>query len=376
MKRIIYQTHLILGFISGVVIFIVAITGCIYAFKAEINSITQKWRYVEPQQDQSFLSTSILKSVAQSVFPDHSIHSINYGKKDEAAELLFYETEPLFYRGVILNPYTSEIIKIKNYEKDFFYVILQGHMYLWLPPKIGKPIVSVAVLIFLVMLITGIILWLPKKSNLKQSLKIKRNLPFKRKMYGFHSIMGVYASIILLVLTLTGLVWSFQWFSKSIYKWTGGKKELTFELPKSDTVSDDQKEKMNAIDFVWEKMQKDYPAAETIEIHFPHNKKESVYAHVNSSAKTYWKTEFRYFDQNTFKEIDVDNVWGKLEDASTADIIRRMNYDIHTGAIGGLAGKILVFFASLIAASLPVTGFVIWNNKRKEKNKLRKGLNL
>jgi uncharacterized iron-regulated membrane protein len=47
-----------------------------------------------------------------------------------------------------------------------------------------------------------------------------------------------------------------------------------------------------------------------------------------------------------------------------------MNYDIHTGAIIGLPGKILAFFASLIAASLPVTGFMIWLGRRNKKKKL------
>jgi uncharacterized iron-regulated membrane protein len=48
----------------------------------------------------------------------------------------------------------------------------------------------------------------------------------------------------------------------------------------------------------------------------------------------------------------------------------RMNYDIHTGAVIGLPGKILAFFASLIAASLPVTGFYIrWGRRKQSKEK-------
>ncbi len=52
-----------------------------------------------------------------------------------------------------------------------------------------------------------------------------------------------------------------------------------------------------------------------------------------------------------------------------ADKIARMNYDIHVGAVLGLAGKILAFSASLIAASLPVTGFYIWWGKKHKKVK-------
>ena len=42
-----------------------------------------------------------------------------------------------------------------------------------------------------------------------------------------------------------------------------------------------------------------------------------------------------------------------------------MNYDIHVGAIGGLTGKIIAFIVSLICASLPVTGFLVWWMKRR-----------
>jgi len=43
------------------------------------------------------------------------------------------------------------------------------------------------------------------------------------------------------------------------------------------------------------------------------------------------------------------------------------NYDIHVGAILGLPTKIIAFIVSLICASLPVTGFMIWWGRRKKK---------
>ena len=42
-----------------------------------------------------------------------------------------------------------------------------------------------------------------------------------------------------------------------------------------------------------------------------------------------------------------------------------LNYDIHIGAVLGLTGKIIAFLISLICASLPITGFLVWWNKRK-----------
>jgi len=61
-------------------------------------------------------------------------------------------------------------------------------------------------------------------------------------------------------------------------------------------------------------------------------------------------------------------MYGKFSNTSTADKIARMNYDIHIGAVLGLPGKIMAFFASLIAASMPVTGVVIWLGRKKKKS--------
>lgn len=52
--------------------------------------------------------------------------------------------------------------------------------------------------------------------------------------------------------------------------------------------------------------------------------------------------------------------------------LTNMNYDIHVGQIAGLPGKIIAFLASLICASLPITGFIIWLGKRKKKPKAKK----
>ncbi len=59
----------------------------------------------------------------------------------------------------------------------------------------------------------------------------------------------------------------------------------------------------------------------------------------------------------------------RFNNKAFADKLSDMYFDIHTGAILGLTGKILAFFISLICASLPITGFIIWLQKRKNKKK-------
>jgi uncharacterized iron-regulated membrane protein len=51
------------------------------------------------------------------------------------------------------------------------------------------------------------------------------------------------------------------------------------------------------------------------------------------------------------------------------DKIAKGNFDFHTGRIRalGIGSKIIYFLAALVAASLPVTGFLIWWGRKKKK---------
>ena len=48
-----------------------------------------------------------------------------------------------------------------------FHFIIEGHQYLWLPPNIGKWIVGISVIAFLITAITGIIICIPYYVNNK-----------------------------------------------------------------------------------------------------------------------------------------------------------------------------------------------------------------
>jgi uncharacterized iron-regulated membrane protein len=115
-------------------------------------------------------------------------------------------------------------------------------------------------------------------------------------------------------------------------------------------------------------MSNEYPNAVSIEVHPPETKLSPIAANANLETGTYWKTEYRYFDQYTLKEIEVNHIYGKLNSSTNSDKLMRMNYDIHTGGIFGFSGKIFAFLISLLIASLPITGFFIWYGRKKKSS--------
>lgn len=371
-KKTILKIHRILGLATGLVVFIVSITGCLWAFKEEVEGTYNEYKTVV-EENNAFLKASTVKELAEKILPNRAIHGVVFGQPNEALEVIFYEAEPeVFYQSVFLNPYTGEFIKRIDHTTGFFAFIMNGHMRLWLPQQIGSQVVAFSILLFLLIIISGIVLWWPKKlKGLTQRLKFKWNdkTRWKRKNFDLHTVLGFYASSFGLVLAFTGCVMAFGWFYFIAYKAFGGDKDPRFVTPNSEQVVTINKKEPKPYDDIVPMLMQKYKEAHSYEFHFPENDTTSILVEVENSKGLYYNMDYLFFDQYSSKELESGSIYGKYKNASFADKVIRMNYDIHIGAIGGLAGKIIAFLASLICASLPVTGTLLWYGKKFKKKK-------
>ncbi len=371
-KKVFYQLHLWLGLVSGLVVFIIAITGCCWVFKEEIKALTQDEIIIEHQSG-SIITPSKAKKIGHELYRNKLIHGVLFDDPTKPVELIFYQAEPLFYRSAFLNPFSGEVLKTEDHLSGFFAFVLDGHLNLWLPEAFGNQIVRWGSVVFAFMLISGIILWWPKKKNNRKqrfSFRWKDTTKWKRKNYDLHAIVGFYSSILALTIVLTGLIMAFPTVKDAIYYGLGGEKQATFLIPEGSTLNKDLAVK--PIDNLLPQLEKLFPEARDFEIHYPHSDSSAIYVEVSNTDGVFYNSGFLYFDQNTLTEIPSTTFYGKYNEAKLPDKLLRMNYDTHIGAIFGLPGKILVFLISLTVASLPVTGILMWygrNFKKKKRNK-------
>lgn len=367
-KKLIFQLHKILGLATGIVVFIVAVTGCCWVFQEEINDLNSDYKKVTPK-NQKMITVSKAKEIAKEIFPNNKVHGTVYKKNDDAIEVIFYDAKPEFYQSIFINPYSGKVIQVDDHLSGFFAFILKGHMRLWLPKEIGEQVVGISILVFILIIISGFILWIPKKrKNLKQRIKFdwKKTTKWKRKNFDLHTIIGFYICSFALVIAFTGSMISYNWLKYVVYKSTGGEKEVFFEVPKNkDSIVLSKKEK--PIDLLIPKLLKENPNADAFELHYPETKEESIYVEVSNTKGIYYDSDYRFFDQNSLQEIETKSIYGKYKNTKVADKILRMNYDIHVGAIGGIIGKIIAFIISLLTASLPITGILLWYGRKYKK---------
>ncbi len=118
--------------------------------------------------------------------------------------------------------------------RDWIFNTRMLHQCLLLRYDVGHYIVGGATLIIFVMIITGIVLWWPKnKAALKQRLwfKWKSSTKWKRKNYDLHNIGGIYTFLFVLLFAVTGLVWTFDWWTNGIYRLLGNDPAKVFAGP-------------------------------------------------------------------------------------------------------------------------------------------------
>lgn len=368
-KKIVGKIHLWLGLTSGLVVVLLGLTGCLLAFEAEIRNATEPFRKVE-EQKKAYLLPSRLKAIADQQLQFGKALGVEYPGRNKAAVAAYYDEKR--YELLFMNPYTGEVLKYKNMNRDFFRIVLDGHFYLWLPHSIGQPIAASATLVFLLMLISGLILWWPKnKAARKQRFSVQWSAKWRRKNYDLHNVLGFYITWIAIFIAVTGLVFGFEWFAKSVYWVTsGGKTMVEHKHPLSDSTQ--PRNSINMADHLWKQHLTTVQPNESIGVYFASLRSDPVEVVVNHLPGTYYQSDYFHYDQYTGKELAATGSYaGRFKDARLADKIVRMNYDIHVGAILGITGKLLAFFASLVAASLPITGFYIWWGRKYKKTPAR-----
>lgn len=344
------------------------LTGAIYAYQPELSRLTQPYLTVK-EASRAYLPVSQLRDIASRQLPGKKPTRIIYYAKDRAVTVHFIKrgSDP-YYWAVFLNPYTGEVLNTRDMDTEFFRFILRGHMYLWLPQQIGKVVVATCMIIFTVIVISGLILWWPRHKNArKSSYSIKWGASPKRLNYDLHKVLGFYASWVLVFIIATGLAWCYEGVMKAEYwLFSGGK-----ERPVAPTfVSSDQVDSAAkpALDHILQTATQSYPGIDHYQVRLPDSDSAPVQVIMYLEEGKYAPADNLYFDQYTAERFTAPN-WGLYKDANAGEKANRMTYDIHTGGIGGLAGRTLVFFTGLIAASLPVTGFYIWWGKKKKQKK-------
>jgi uncharacterized iron-regulated membrane protein len=372
-RRLVYTAHLWLGLTSGLVVFLVGLTGALYVFEREIRELyLRSYTRISPPGVAQRLPVSMLQQRAAAALaaavgtrptPDNSWIVLS-ARRDRTALYSAYWKAPRAWYEVYVDPYRGGVLAVRDHHWDPLNVVLRLHRSLLLPEAIGRWIVGIAVLVCVVLLVTGLVLWCPRRPGdlreagaLRQRLTIRWRGRRPRVIYDLHRVLGFYAVLAALIIALTGLVWSFRWMDRAVY-WvaTGGGTPSEPPAPRSTPTDARGFLAPHPADHALAAVVREFPDAVRYEVIFPSTADGVIQACANPEEATYYRIDCLWFDQYSGHRVNAE----LYRDTNAGEMLRAMNYDIHVGQILGLPGRVLACAASLIVASLPVTGMLMW----------------
>ncbi|WP_239495036.1 PepSY-associated TM helix domain-containing protein [Pedobacter yulinensis] len=359
MKKLAGKLHLWLGLATGLIVIIIGLTGCLYVFEAELRQWSQADYLSVPARAQPRLTLDRLLDSARLAAQGSKIMQVRVTEQQPGATVAMVTKDQ---RVLFLDPYTGLVVHRGG--QDWLAVVQSIHISLLLG-ETGKAIIKWSVVIFVLMLATGLILWFPGQLRLlRQSLTIKRKASFKRLNYDLHNVLGFYASFVLLITACSGLFFAFKEVKSAVAFFTGSRISEGI-VPATPVRFSGNEPAMYRQMYEWASLR--YPGAG--QASFSVRKNGELRLRLLFPYKWYRKQHTFFFnaENGTLKRYKL------YPSFSRADKAEALNYDLHTGQLFGLPGKILACLASLTAASLPVTGFIIWWKKgRKRKPRTRR----
>ena len=372
-KNIWFKLHLILGLSAGFILLIVGFTGAILSFEKEILNLINKDTFKVVAQEQGKLSTKELLEKFQEQKPQSKINSITFSSSNDNSSMINVAgVGENARKGVTyyVNPYTAEILPEVS-GQNFFKTVESIHRRLLLD-DFGKQIVGISVICLLFLMFSGIYIYYPRlKKSFSQSLKLNFQSKGRFFLSNLHSVIGMWVIPFYLVASLTGLYWSYDWFSDSLHQITGVEK--TKKHMHHSQEKNNQQNEMKTLQIVEKKSFDDVSFAVDTFNTLIENKYSTATLKLEPKGTVY---SFSYLSnshhdhsKNTF-ELDIKTKeivkHDKFEDKTLIQKLMGSILPLHTGEYFGVVGQTLMFLASLMMPLFTVTGLILYIKRRKK----------
>lgn len=396
MRKLFKRLHLWLSLPFGLVILTTCLTGALLVFEQELTQLAFPSRYTVRQVRAEKLPLQTLIDRAAATLPDSvSITGVTIPSDPERPYILGLSKPRK--AGLLIDPYTGEI-KGRSDRTPFYSVVFRLHR--WLLDSMtpgdegifwGRVIVGTSTLLFVLILLTGLVIWWPRRlKGLGARLRIALRHGRYRLLYDLHAVGGMYASLLLLTMALTGLTWSFDWYRSGFYGLFGvsvekkgkdapakggGKPEARADkdkpadkrpegqAPRGEGPERESKDKPKAPKtyLLWDQVYREVATRSNAyhEINISEDEARGMLGSLNSAGNNQAADTY-HFDAETGAITKV-----KLyKDAKLEKTLKGWIYTVHTGAWGGLVTRILACLAALFGASLPLTGYYLFFKRK------------
>lgn len=354
-RKILFWLHLIAGVLGGIVIFIMCVTGAALSFEKNVIEFAERSERVVAVGEKRLSPQEILAKVIEAR-PDAKPSSLLITDDPASAATVALGREGQLF----VDPYTGAITGSGNSAvRGFFRFSTDLHRWIALSGDgrpIGKALTGATNLMFLFLAISGIYIWFPRKiswARMKPNLWFRKASNGKGRDFNWHNTIGFWTSLVLVVLTVTAAVISYQWAGNLIYTLTGNEipPQQQGGGPNAQAAADQPFVIPSNVNSLWSQAESQTSGWKSIALRLPLTK-DAVFTIDEGKAWNIFGRSTLTLDAATASVTK----WDPYEQRNSAQQIRSWFRFTHTGESFGIFGQFIGFIACIGGAFLVYTG--------------------
>jgi uncharacterized iron-regulated membrane protein len=206
-RRAIFQVHLWTGLGIGLYLVMICLTGSVLVYRNELYRAFSPEPVIVVGSGES-LTPDALTNVARRVYPDHDVTNVRMGETpNNAVEISFSEDGETMRR--LFHPFTGEDLGDPlpvGYRASAWMLDLHDNL---LGGPTGRRINGVGALSFIVLAVTGTVIWWPGIRSWRRSMVFDLRANWRRLNWSLHSTFGFWFMPFVLIWGVSGVYLSF-----------------------------------------------------------------------------------------------------------------------------------------------------------------------
>ncbi|OPA94216.1 flavodoxin [Pseudomonas fluorescens] len=367
LKKTLFQLHWFFGITAGLVLALMGITGATVSFQDEILQALNPTVLSVQKREAGVLPPAELVRKLEAT-EGKTVSMLWVESESGNAARVFFTAPPGERRGQMryFDPYTGDYMG-DAVGQDVFGFILQFHRFLVMG-DVGRNITGACTLILVFFCLSGLYLRWPRQVA---SWRAWLTLDWRKKGRSFnwelHSVFGTWCLLFYLFSALTGLYWSYDWYSQGLNK-------LMSDAPQNERArkrgpAPEGPAPVADYDAIWSSIYSNAgPELSAYNIRMP--------AVAGQPAIVYYLLKSSPHDR-ALNQINLDPATGEVKSQDryasksfTSQLLTSI-YALHTGSYFGLPGRIILTVSSLMMPLFFITGWLLYLDRRRKKRQVR-----
>ena len=359
-KDFLVKLHLYLGLTLGLLFALLGLTGSMLAFDDEIVRLMNSDKLTSTAQGQMLTleaATTRMRDWASANNAAGELADIQPPTSSDGVYSFNYREGRRNVGAYKMDAYSGEILGEFRFTDTFMFTVMQFHEK-FLAGGTGKTITGITAGTAFFILLSGYILWWPKKRRFKQAFKIKWNANTMRVLFDSHKAFGAALGLVMIVSAFTGFTMAFpEVFEAPISAFS---ERTQFQGPYE---SDDNGSDPLTLSSLVASVNERYSNATITNIRLPRATYRLELKHAGDIHE----------DGDTILLIDqytgVELINWSPSKMTAADSFFNWMRPLHEAQAFGLIHQILFAIAGLLPPFLYITGVWMWLKKRRLNRK-------